>query len=244
MAFPTLITLITLFFIGANVPFGSLLGALMLVALIVLSVMCTLGASALLSKTVLKGLPSAFSLELPPFRRPKVGEVVVRSVLDRTLFVLGRAVSVAAPAGLCVWVLANIQVDGVQLLQWMAGALDPLGRFLGMDGVILLSFILGFPANEIVLPIMLMTYLNTGTLVETQGLDALRTLLTGNGWTLTTAVCVALFTLFHWPCSTTTLTIYKETKSLKWTGLAVLLPTLAGCGLCALAAALGRLLGC
>lgn len=242
--FPTLITLITLFFIGANVPFGSLLGALMLVALIVLSVVCTLGASALLSKTVLKGLTSAFSLELPPFRRPKVGEVIVRSVLDRTLFVLGRAVSVAAPAGLCVWLLANIQVDGVQLLQWMAGALDPIGRFMGMDGVILLAFILGFPANEIVIPIMLMTYLNMGTLIEAQGMEALRTLLTGNGWTITTAVCVALFTLFHWPCSTTTLTIYKETKSLKWTGLAVLLPTLVGCGLCVLTAALGRLLGC
>lgn len=241
--FPTLIALISMFFAAAQGPIGSLIGALLLVGLIVLSVLVTLGCSRLLSCTVLKGLPSAFALEMPAFRRPKIGEIAVRSVLDRTLFVLGRAVTVAAPAGLLIWLLANVRVDGVQLLQVMAQALDPLGRFLGMDGVILLAFILGFPANEIVLPIMLMTYLCEGTLVDMQGLDSLRALLAANGWTLWTAACVALFSLFHWPCSTTTITIYKETRSLKWTAAAVLLPTLAGALLCCGVAALGRLTG-
>ena len=215
----------------------------MLLLLIVLCVLVTLACSHLLSATVLKGMPSAFALELPPFRRPKVGEVLVRSVLDRTLFVLGRAVKVAAPAGLLIWLLANLRVGDTRLLQLLAGALDPLGRFLGMDGVILLAFILGFPANEIVLPIMLMTYLSQGTLVEMQGLETLRALLVSNGWTLWTAACVALFSLFHWPCSTTTLTVYRETGSLKWTAVAVLLPTMAGVVLCAAVAFVGRMAG-
>lgn len=241
--FPTLIALISMFFFFAGGAVGSLMGALVLLLLIVLCVLVTLACSHLLSATVLKGIPSAFALELPPFRRPKVGEVLVRSVLDRTLFVLGRAVKVAAPAGLLIWLLANLRVGDTQLLQLLAGALDPLGRFLGMDGVILLAFILGFPANEIVLPIMLMTYLSQGTLVEMQGLETLRALLVSNGWTLWTAACVALFSLFHWPCSTTTLTVYRETGSLKWTAVAVLLPTMAGVVLCAAVAFVGRMAG-
>ena len=241
--FPTLIALISMFFVLVEGPVGSLAGAAMMLGLIVLCVGVTLGCSRLLSATVLKGVPSAFALELPPFRRPKVGQVLIRSVLDRTLFVLGRAVTVAAPAGLVIWLLANLRVGDTQLLRLLADTLEPAGRFLGMDGVILLAFILGFPANEIVLPIMLMTYLSQGTLVEVQGLDSLRALLVANGWTLTTAACVALFSLFHWPCSTTTLTVYKETHSLKWTAVAVLLPTLTGVTLCALVSALSRLLG-
>lgn len=241
--FPTLIALISMFFVLVEGPVGSLAGAAMMLGLIVLCVGVTLGCSRLLSATVLKGVPSAFALELPPFRRPKVGQVLIRSVLDRTLFVLGRAVTVAAPAGLVIWLLANLRVGDTQLLRLLADTLEPAGRFLGMDGVILLAFILGFPANEIVLPIMLMTYLSQGTLVEVQGLDSLRALLVANGWTLRTAACVALFSLFHWPCSTTTLTVYKETHSLKWTAVAVLLPTLTGVTLCALVSALSRLLG-
>ncbi len=241
--FPTLIALISMFFVFVDGSAGALIGALVLAGLIVLSVLVTLVCSKLLSQTVLRGVPSSFALELPPFRRPKVGEVVVRSVLDRTLFVLGRAVSVAAPAGLVIWLLANIQVGDTQLLQLLAGALDPAGRFLGMDGVILLAFILGFPANEIVLPIMLMTYLCESTLVDMEGLASLRALLVSNGWTLWTAACVALFSLFHWPCSTTMLTIYKETKSVKWTAVSLILPTLAGAALCAVVAAIGRLVG-
>lgn len=241
--FPTLIALISMFFVFVQGPAVSLAGAAILLMFIVLCVGVTLGCSRLLSATLLKGMPSAFALELPPFRRPKVGQVLIRSVLDRTMFVLGRAVTVAAPAGLVIWLLANLRVGDTQVLRLLADALEPAGRFLGMDGVILLAFILGFPANEIVLPIMLMTYLCQGTLVETQGLDSLRALLVANGWTLKTAACVALFSLFHWPCSTTTLTVYKETRSLKWTAVAVLLPTLAGAALCALTAGAGSLLG-
>lgn len=241
--FPTLIALISMFFVFVQGPAVSLAGAAILLMFIVLCVGVTLGCSRLLSATLLKGMPSAFALELPPFRRPKVGQVLIRSVLDRTMFVLGRAVTVAAPAGLVIWLLANLRVGDTQVLRLLADALEPAGRFLGMDGVILLAFILGFPANEIVLPIMLMTYLCQGTLVEAQGLDSLRALLVANGWTLKTAACVALFSLFHWPCSTTTLTVYKETRSLKWTAVAVLLPTLAGAALCALTAGTGRLLG-
>ena len=241
--FPTLIALISMFFVFVQGPAVSLAGAAILLMFIVLCVGVTLGCSRLLSATLLKGMPSAFALELPPFRRPKVGQVLIRSVLDRTMFVLGRAVTVAAPAGLVIWLLANLRVGDTQVLRLLADALEPAGRFLGMDGVILLAFILGFPANEIVLPIMLMTYLCQGTLVETQGLDSLRALLVANGWTLKTAACVALFSLFHWPCSTTTLTVYKETRSLKWTAVAVLLPPLAGAALCALTAGAGSLLG-
>ena len=167
--------------------------------------------------------------------------MLIRSVLDRTLFVLGRAVTVAAPAGLVIWLLANLRVGDTQLLRLLADTLEPAGRFLGMDGVILLAFILGFPANEIVLPIMLMTYLSQGTLVEVQGLDSLRALLVANGWTLRTAACVALFSLFHWPCSTTCMTIKKETQSLKWTVVAFLAPTLAGLVVCFLVASLSKL---
>ena len=194
--------------------------------------MATLLLSRLLSVTLLKGLPSAFALELPPFRRPKIGEVAVRSLLDRTLFVLGRAVSVAAPAGLCVWILANVQVNGVSLLLRLAQWLEPAGRFLGMDGAILLAFVLGFPANEIVLPILLMIYLNRVTLVDTGDLQSLRALLEMNGWTLRTALCVILFSLFHWPCSTTLWTIRKETGRWRWVLAAALLPTLLGCLAC------------
>lgn len=230
--FPTLMTLITLFVLTGNGPVDALLGAAVLCGVMVLCVLATLLLSRLLSVTLLKGLPSAFALELPPFRRPKIGEVAVRSLLDRTLFVLGRAVSVAAPAGLCVWILANVQVNGVSLLLRLAQWLEPAGRFLGMDGAILLAFVLGFPANEIVLPILLMIYLNRVTLVDTGDLQSLRALLEMNGWTLRTALCVILFSLFHWPCSTTLWTIRKETGRWRWVLAAALLPTLLGCLAC------------
>ncbi len=234
--FPTLIMLIGMFFVAANGLGGTIASALALLALIVLGVLMTFLSSWMLSRTLLRGLPSAFSLELPPFRRPKIGQVLVRSVLDRTLFVLGRAVSVAAPTGLLLWLLANLHIDGEPVLRLISGFIDPIGRFFGMDGVLLLAFVLGFPANEIVLPIAMMIYLSQGALTEAGGLEALKLLLVSNGWTVRTAVCASLFSLFHWPCSTTLITIYKETKSRKWTVLAALLPTAIGCSLCALAA--------
>ena len=242
--FPTLIALITIFFVGGRSGLlASLEGAALLLGTLVLGVAGTLACSRLLSATVLRGMPTSFALELPPFRKPRVGEVIVRSVLDRTLFVLGRAVAVAAPAGAVIWLMANVSLGGASLLDCCTGFLDPFARVFGLDGVILMAFLLGWPANEIVLPVMLMAYLSAGSLVEFDDLAALGQLLTQQGWTWLTAVCTMLFSLFHWPCSTTCLTIYKETGSVKWTALAVALPTALGLGLCLIAATAARLLG-
>ncbi len=245
---PTLFTMISLFFLLSGAADSSLASAAMLTAVIILGVAMTLAASWILSHTLLRGVPSAFTLELPPYRRPQIGRILVRSVLDRTLFVLGRAAAVAAPAGLIIWLLANLSYAGPEggwlvfsgagpetpsLLSLFTEALDPLGRFMGLDGVILGAFILGFPANEIVLPIILMAYLQTGTLVEMEHTAGLAALLASQGWTAVTPVCLMIFCLFHWPCSTTCLTIRKETGSLKWTAAAVLLPTVTGVLLCA-----------
>lgn len=239
--FPTLTAILTMFFVGNSGGLGaSLLCALLLTGLVLLGVGMTFLASRLLSGTVLRGVPSSFTLELPPYRRPQLGKVLVRSVLDRTLFVLGRAAAVAAPAGVLLWCMANLTVDGRTLLAVCASALDPVARFFGLDGVILLAFVLGFPANEIVVPIIIMAYLSQGSLVEMNDLSLLRALLVQNGWTWVTAVCTMLFSLMHWPCSTTCLTIHKETQSWKWTAAAVLLPTAAGLTACALVANLAR----
>ena len=227
--FPLLTAMISLFMARRA---GSLFSALLLTGFILLSFGMSFFASWLLSHTVLKGVPSFFTLELPPYRRPQAGKVLVRSLLDRTLFVLGRAVTAAAPAGLLIWLLANITIGGTSLLSLLAGFLDPAGRLLGLDGVILMAFLLGFPANEIVLPIILMAYLETGTLVSMEDSASLYNLLTAHGWTVKTAVCMAVFSLFHWPCATTCLTIKKETGSLKWTAVSILLPAAAGCILC------------
>ena len=227
--FPLLTAMISLFMARRA---GSLFSALLLTGFILLSFGMSFFASWLLSHTVLKGVPSFFTLELPPYRRPQAGKVLVRSLLDRTLFVLGRAVTAAAPAGLLIWLLANITIGGTSLLSLLAGFLDPAGKLLGLDGVILMAFLLGFPANEIVLPIILMAYLETGTLVSMEDSASLYNLLTAHGWTVKTAVCMAVFSLFHWPCATTCLTIKKETGSLKWTAVSILLPAAAGCILC------------
>ena len=242
--FPTLIALISMFFVGTGGGLGRTLGAAcILTGVILLGVLLTFWSSRLLSATVLRGTPSSFTLELPPYRRPRLGQVLVRSVLDRTLFVLGRAVLVAAPAGLLIWVCANVEVQGVSILNWCTGFLDPFARLLGLDGAILMAFLLGFPANEIVLPILLMSYLSAGSLLELSDLNALREVLTAHGWTWLTAVCTMLFSLVHWPCSTTCMTIHKESGSWKWTVLAFLLPTGIGMAVCFLTATAARLLG-
>ena len=199
---------------------------------IVLAVAATLWSSRILAATVLKGEPSSFALELPPYRTPQIGQVLVRSILDRTLFVLGRAVAVAAPAGLLIWCAANITLGGESVLLRLAGLLQPLGGLMGLDGVILLAFLMGFPANEIVVPCILMGYLSAGSLTDYGSLAELHSLLAANGWTAVTALCALLFTLFHFPCGTTCLTIWRETKSAKWTALAIALPTAVGVGLC------------
>ncbi len=239
--FPTLIAVLTMFFAGAAAV-GSVLPALLLTAVILLGVGMTFVFSKLLSVTVLKGVPSAFTLEMPPYRKPQIGKIIVRSIFDRTLFVLRRAAIVAAPAGLLLWLMANITVGGTTVLHLCTSFLDPFARMLGMDGVILMAFILGFPANEIVLPIVLMAYTASGTLAPIGNLASLHGLLTANGWTWLTAVCVVLFSLMHWPCSTTLITVHKETKSAKWTFLSFLIPTAAGMLLCFLLTSAVRLL--
>lgn len=242
--FPTLIAIITMFFAAAVAgPFQSAVSALALTAVIVFGVIVTMLISRLLSKTILKGIPSSFHLELPPYRRPQIGRVIVRSVFDRTLFVLRRAVVVAAPAGLVIWLLANIRVGNMSLLAQCAGFLDPFAKLLGMDGYILMAFILGFPANEIVVPIIIMSYMAAGTLTDYQSLAQLHILFVRHGWTWLTAVCVMLFSLLHWPCGTTCLTIRKETQSLKWTVIAFAIPTATGIFVCFSVATAARLLG-
>jgi ferrous iron transport protein B len=242
--FPTLIAIITMFFAGTvGGAFQSVVSTLTLTAVIVLGVMMTLFISKLLSKTILKGLPSSFNLELPPYRRPQIGRVIVRSILDRTLFVLKRAAIVAAPAGLIIWTLANIQSGGVSLLAHCAGFLNPFAKLLGLDGYILMAFILGFPANEIVVPILIMSYMATGSLIELESLSDLHQLFVSHGWTSVTAVCVMLFSLMHWPCGTTCITIKKETQSLKWTLISFAIPTATGIVVCMIVANAARLVG-
>ena len=243
-AFPTIIAIIAMFFVGASAETEqTLLSSVLLTGVIVLGVALTFLFSRLLSATVLSGVPSSFTLELPPYRVPQIGKVLVRSVLDRTLFVLGRAVAVAAPAGLALWLFAILDAGGVSVLARCTAFLDPFARCLGLDGVILMAFILGIPANEIVLPIAIMGYMATGSLSELPALNEMRALLVNNGWTWLTAVCTVLFSLLHWPCSTTLITIKKETASIKWTLLAFLLPTAAGLVVCFLVATLARAIG-
>ena len=231
--FPTLIAIIAMFFVGfSSGILESAFSALILTLIIILGVLMTLAVSKILSKTVLKGVPSSFTLELPPYRRPQVGRIIVRSIFDRTVFVLGRAVAAAAPAGVLIWVMANIIIDGTTLLAHCSGFLDPFAKLLGMDGVILLAFILGFPANEIVIPIIIMSYMATGTIEDFESLSSLKELFVNNGWTWVTAVSTMLFSLMHWPCSTTIMTIKKETQSLKWSAVAFLIPTLTGFLVC------------
>ena len=231
--FPMLISIITMFFaVGTAGGLSSFISVAVLTVAIILSIGMTFLVTKLLSKTLLKGVPSSFTLELPPYRRPQIGRVIVRSIFDRTLFVLGRAASVAAPAGLIIWLLANITVSGSSLLSLCANALDPLGRLMGLDGVILFAFILGFPANEIVVPIIMMSYLSAGTIESVYSLTEMQALFVSNGWNAVTAICFIIFTLMHWPCSTTLLTIKKETGSLKWTALSCAIPTAIGILLC------------
>lgn len=241
--FPTLIAIITMFFVGGYVGFAnSVVSALILTLIIVIGILMTFLVSWILSKTILKGVPSSFTLELPPYRRPQIGKVIVRSVFDRTLFVLGRAVTVAAPAGLVIWLMANVHINDLSLLAYTSDFLDSFARLIGLDGVILLAFILGFPANEIVIPIIIMAYMANGTLVDITDLAFLKELLVSNGWTPLTAVCTMIFSLMHWPCSTTCMTIRKESQSIKWTLASFLIPTICGMVICFTVATVWRMI--
>ncbi len=242
--FPTLIAIGTIF-IGGTVggAFESITSTIALTGIVLLGILMTLLVSKILSMTILKGLPSSFTLELPPYRKPQIGRIIVRSVLDRTLFVLGRAVVIAAPAGLVIWIMANITVSDISLLTYAANFLDPFGKLLGMDGYILMAFILGLPANEIVVPILIMSYMASGSMLELEELEDLQQLLVSHGWTWLTAVCVMLFSLMHFPCGTTLWTIRKETQSIKWTLASFAIPTAAGIIVCFAVANAARLLG-
>lgn len=232
--FPFLITISTIF-IGSTVASGftsSIISTIIVLLVILLGVFMTLFISKILSKTILKGVPSSFMLELPPYRKPQIGKILIRSIFDRTLFVLGRAISVAAPAGLVIWLFANISVGDISILTYVANFLDPFANLMGLDGYILTAFILGLPANEIVLPIILMCYMQKGVLVDLENTYQIGQILIQNGWTLLTAINVMIFTLLHFPCATTLMTIKKEAGGLKWSVLAFLLPTVCGVLLC------------
>ncbi len=232
--FPTLIALATVLFAGVGGVFGSFAPSLLLLSLVVLGVSLSFFVAFLLSKTLLRGMASAFTLELPPYRRPQICRVLVRSIFDRTLTVLGRAAAVAAPAGALLWLLGNVFVGDSSLLLYLSDALDPFASLMGLDGVILLAFMLGFPANETVLPIAAMIYSSQSSL--SSGLDtaALSELLAQNGIGPLNLICIMIFTVCHWPCSTTLLGIRRETGSRKLTFLAALLPTAVGIILCML----------
>ena len=230
--FPAIIAIISMFFITASGFAGSLISALLLTAVIMTGIIATFLSTKLLSATVLKGTPSSYTLELPPYRKPQIGSVLVRSVFDRTLFILGRAVTVAVPTGVIIWLMANITIGNQTILIHCAEFLNPLAVFFGLDGIILMAFILGFPANEIVLPIIIMAYLSNGSISELGSLSEIRNILIANNWTAKTAVCTIIFSLMHWPCSTTVLTIKKETGSFKWTLFSFIFPTILGLFTC------------
>ena len=230
--FPAIIAIISMFFIPLGVWGADIISSLFLTLVILLGVFMTFVSTKILSSTVLKGMPSSYALEMPPYRKPQIHQILVRSVLDRTLFVLGRSVTVAIPAGIVIWLMANIHLFDKTLLSHIAAILEPFGHIIGLDGIILTAFILGFPANEIVIPIVLMAYLSNGSLTEISSLTAMKEILLANGWTTLTAINTIIFFLFHWPCSTTLLTIKKQTGSVKWTLFSALFPTTIGIILC------------
>ncbi len=243
--FPAILTICAVFFTSSSKSGAaeSLAAATVLFLILLLSTAVTLVSSKILSKTVLKGAVSSFALELVPYRAPQVTKTIIRSVLDRTVFVLGRALAAAVPAGALIWLLANITVNGSSLFSYISGFLDPVGRIMGLDGIILSAFILGFPANETVLPIALMGYLSSGVLPENDAVAFVSDVLISNGWTIKTALCTVVFSLFHFPCTTTLMTIKKETGSLKWTLFSAVYPTLFGTALCILINLLSGWLG-
>lgn len=234
--FPFLITVATIFFSGA-ISSGqsfksSLIATLVVFVVILIGIGFTFLVSKLLSMTILKGKTDGAILELPPYRKPQIGRILVSSIVDRTLFVLGRALSVAVPAGIIIWILSNITIGNISLLTYIANFFDPFARLMGLDGYILTAFLLGLPANEIVLPIILMCYTKAGTLVDIENIFSIFNILSANGWTIITAINVMLFSLLHFPCGTTLLTIKKETGSWKWTALSFLIPTFCGIIMC------------
>ena len=230
--FPFLISIAIIFIAGSYGKFSSIIATLSVIGVIILGIILTLVISKILSKTILKGMPSSFVLELPPYRKPQIGKIIVRSIFEKTIYILKRAIKVAAPAGLVIWIMANVTIQGMSVLEIIATFFDPFARLMGLDGYILTAFILGIPANEIVLPIILMCYLKTKSLTNIEDTFAVGEILKQNGWNILTAINVMLFTVFHFPCATTLLTVKKETGKWKWVGISFLIPTLCGIILC------------
>ncbi len=231
--FPTLIAISTVFFAATSyATLNSIVPALSITLMVIIGIGITLLVSYILSKTILKGVPSTFTLELPPYRVPKIGRVLYSSIIDRTIFVLTRAVIIAAPAGAITWLISNITIGDISILTHVSNFLDPFAKLIGLDGFILMAFIVGLPANEIVLPVLLMAYLSTGSLTEFSSIGELKTILLDNNWTYLTALNTMLFSLLHWPCSTTLMTIKKETGSVKWTIVAFIIPTVIAIVVC------------
>lgn len=231
--FPTIIAIITMFFIGFKYSvYNSILSSFILTIVILIGIIMTFIVSKILSTTILKGIPSSFTLELPSYRKPNFLKVILISIYEKTLKILLRAISVAIPAGIIIWIFSNININGISIFKHLTLFLDPFGKMIGMDGTILLAFILGFPANEIVIPIMLMGYLNNNTMSDYNNLEELKSILINNGWTIKTAICTMIFSLMHFPCSTTCLTIKKETNSFKWMFISILIPTVIGFIMC------------
>ena len=240
--FPTLLAISTAFFATSSISLEKgLIPAFFITLMVIIGVCITLLVSYLLSKTLLKGVPSTFTLELPPYRAPQVGRILYSSIIDRTMFVLSRAIVVAGPAGALTWLMANVYIGDLSILIHVSNFLNPIAQVIGLDGFILMAFIVGIPANEIVLPVLLMAYLSTGTLTEFGSVEYLRDVLINNGWTYLTALNVMLFSLLHWPCSTTLWTIKKETGSIKWTLVAFLLPTVIAFVVCFLTTTAAKL---
>ncbi len=239
--FPAIITLISVFLVSGGGVAKGIYSAFVLALIIVLSLALTLFISNLLSKTLLKGEPSHYILELPPYRKPQISKVIVNSVLNRTVLVLLRAVAVAFPAGIVIWIFANVSINGENVLGLINMLFEPLGNLMGLDGKTLSAFFLGIPANEIVLPIALMSYVGAGEMSNIESTALIGEILVNNGWTSLTAVCYIIFSVVHFPCATALLTVFKETKSLKWTFLAFLLPTLLGVILCCFVSAIGSI---
>lgn len=235
-----LIIMLASVFIAASFPpsISSFVAAATVVGVTLFGIFITLMVSKLLSNTLLKGEPSSFKLELPPYRKPQVLRILYTSLIDRTIFVLGRAITMAAPAGGLIWILGNLHLNNKTLMSYGVNFLDPLGKAIGLDGVILLAYIIAIPANEIIIPTIIMIYSSQSKMIE-MDLPQLKELFLQNEWTVLTAICLMLFSLLHYPCSTTTWTIYKETRSIKWTAISNLLPLSIALLICFIAYRIG-----
>ena len=216
------------------------LSVIIVFSVILLGLCITFLCAKILGSTLLKGMPSHFILELPPYRKPNIKSVIVHSFLDRVLCILGRAVVVAIPAGVVIWLMGNISIRGVSVLAHAANFFDPFAQFFGLDGYIFLAFVLGLPANEIVIPLIAMGYSSQAVLGELGGVASITAMFQANGWNVLTCINVILFMLMHFPCATTLLTIRKETKSIKWTIVAFMLPTICGLIACFLSTNIAR----